>query len=345
VQNLEDRVLLFLVAAVSVVFAWVLWPFFGAILWATVLGILFAPLYRLVLTSVPGWRNLVAMTTLLIIVVMVILPLTLVINLFIREATGVYQDVRSGELSFGLDLKSLGEILPGWAINLLQRLGIPDAAALREKLTTIIMQSGEFFAGQAIGFGQTTVNFIASFFVMLYLLFFLLRDGPELSERIGSAIPLRAEQRQALLNRFTIAVRAILKGTIVVALVQGALGGLVFWILGFRAPVLWGAVMAIFSLLPVMGTGLVWGPAAIYLLATDALWQGVFLIAFGVFVIGLVDNLLRPILIGQDTKIPDYIVLISTLGGLATFGANGFVIGPVIAAMFLALWTVFSASR
>jgi predicted PurR-regulated permease PerM len=101
----------------------------------------------------------------------------------------------------------------------------------------------------------------------------------------------------------------------------------------------------IFSLLPVIGTGLIWGPAAIYLLATGALWQGLALIAFGVVVIGLVDNLLRPILIGQDTKIPDYIVLVSTLGGLATFGANGFVIGPIIAAMFISLWEVFSASR
>lgn len=103
--------------------------------------------------------------------------------------------------------------------------------------------------------------------------------------------------------------------------------------------------MAVFSLLPVMGTGLIWGPAAVYLLVTGALWQGPVLIAFGVLIIGLVDNVLRPILIGQDTKIPDYIVLVSTLGGLATFGANGFVIGPVIAAMFLSLWTVFSATR
>jgi predicted PurR-regulated permease PerM len=338
-------VLLFLVAAVSVVFAWILWPFSGAILWATVLGILFAPLYRRIRSSMPRWHNLAALTTLLIVVVMAILPLTVLVNLLVHEATGVYKSIRSGELSFGLDFKWVGEILPAWAINLLRGLGIPDAAALREKLTAIIMQSGEFLAGQAINLGQTTANFIASFFVMLYLLFFLLRDGGELSERIGNAIPLRANQRQALMNRFTVAVRAIVKGSIVVALVQGALGGLAFWLLGIRAPVLWGAVMALFSLLPVLGTGLLWGPAAIYLIVTGAVWQGLVLIAFGVLVIGLVDNVLRPILIGQDTKIPDYIVLVSTLGGLATFGANGFVIGPVIAAMFLSLWTVFSASR
>jgi predicted PurR-regulated permease PerM len=345
VRDLEDRMLLLLVASASLVFAWILWPFSGAILWATVLGILFAPLYRRILRSMPRWHNLAAMTTLLIVVVMVILPLTIVVNLLIGEATDVYESMRSGKLSLGRDFEWIGDILPTWAINLLGRLGIPDAAALREKLTAIILQSGEFFTGQAINLGQMTVNFIVSFFVMLYLLFFFLRDGRELSERIGNAIPLRADQRQALRNRFTVAVRAIVKGSIVVALVQGALGGLMFWFLGIRAPVLWGAVMAVFSLLPVMGTGLIWGPAAIYLLATGALWQGLILIAFGILVIGLVDNVLRPILIGQDTKIPDYIVLVSTLGGLATFGANGFVIGPVIAAVFLALWTVFSASR
>jgi len=151
--------------------------------------------------------------------------------------------------------------------------------------------------------------------------------------------------KTALLVSFTTAVRAIVKGSIVVALVQGALGGLIFWLLDIRAPLVWGAVMMAFALLPVIGTGLIWGPAAMYLLATGALWQGLVLIAFGVVVIGLVDNVLRPILIGQDTKIPDYVVLVSTLGGLAAFGANGFVIGPIVAAMFLSLWTVFSTAR
>jgi predicted PurR-regulated permease PerM len=195
--------------------------------------------------------------------------LTIVLNLLTREAIGLYNGLRSGELSFGLDVRSLGEMLPSWTINLLHLLGIPDVAALREKLTTIFMQSGEFFAGQAINLGQTTVNFIVSFVVMIYLLFFLLRDGAELSETIRNTTPLRANQREALLNRFSVAVRAIVKGSIVVALVQGLLGGFIFWVLGIGGAALWGAVMALFSLVPVMGTGLIWGPAAIYLLVTD----------------------------------------------------------------------------
>jgi predicted PurR-regulated permease PerM len=116
-------------------------------------------------------------------------------------------------------------------------------------------------------------------------------------------------------------------------------------VLGIGAPLLWAVVMAFFSLLPAIGAGLIWIPVAVYLLATGSIWQGLVLIAFGALVIGLVDNLLRPILVGKDTKMPDYLVLISTVGGIATFGLNGFVIGPVIAAMFIAAWDIFSASQ
>ena len=126
---------------------------------------------------------------------------------------------------------------------------------------------------------------------------------------------------------------------------EGALGGLIFWFLGVHAPVLWAVLMAVLSLLPAVGTALVWLPVAAYLLVTGAVWQGLVLIGYGVLVIGLLDNILRPILVGKDTKMPDYVVLIATLGGMAIFGLNGFVIGPVIAAMFMAVWDLFSASR
>ena len=136
-----------------------------------------------------------------------------------------------------------------------------------------------------------------------------------------------------------------MKGSILVAIAQGVLGGLAFWFLGIHAALLWAVLMAFLSLVPAVGAGLVWVPVAIYLLATGAVWQGISLILYGVLVIGLVDNLLRPFLIGKDTKLPDYVVLISTLGGIQVFGLNGFVIGPLIAAMFMVTWEIFSASR
>ena len=152
------------------------------------------------------------------------------------------------------------------------------------------------------------------------------------------AIPLSEDLQQNLSAKFTTVIRATVRGNIVVAVVQGALGGIAFWVLGIQGALLWAVLMAFLSLLPAVGTALVWLPVAIYLLATGETWQGIALIAFGVVVIGLVDNVLRPILVGKDTKLPDYVVLFATLGGLAVFGFNGFVIGPLIAAMFMAVW-------
>jgi predicted PurR-regulated permease PerM len=297
------------------------------------------------LKAMPRWPSLGALATVIVIVVMVILPLAVIANLVVREAVAVYEGLQSGELTFSVDFGRIREILPAWVTSLPDRLGLQNVGALRDRMWAALMESGGFLAGHAINLGQKTVSFVVSLFVMLYLLFFLLRDGRELSARLGDAIPLGKGQQHAIASNFTIAIRSILKGTLIVALVQGTLGGLIFWVLGIHAPILWGAVMAVLSLLPVLGPGLVWVPAAIYLLVAGAVWQGLVLFAYGVFVIGLVDNILRPILIGQDTKIPDYVVLISTLGGIVVFGVNGFVMGPVIAAIFIALWAAFSVSH
>ena len=230
--------------------------------------------------------------------------------------------------------------------GLLERLR-PDspqfhpAAAVRRR---DLCRASQYVATQALNIAQNTFDFIVSLFIMLYLLFFLLRDGEALARRIRNAIPLRADQQRNLAERFSTVIRATVKGNLVVALVQGALGALIFWLLGVGAPVLWGTLMAPLSLLPAVGAAVVWLPVAIYFLATGEVAKGVVLIAFGVLVIGLVDNILRPILVGKDTRMPDYVVLISTLGGIAVFGLNGFVIGPVIAAMFIACWDMFSAT-
>ena len=157
--------------------------------------------------------------------------------------------------------------------------------------------------------------------IMLYLLFFLLRDGNELATRIRKIIPLADGHKTLLLTKFTGVIRATVKGNLVVAIVQGALGGLVFWFLGIEAALLWGAIMSVLSLLPA-GSGVIWVPVAIYFLATGAIMKGVILLVFGILVIGLIDNLLRPLLVGKDTQMPDYLVLISTLGGMALFGLN-----------------------
>jgi predicted PurR-regulated permease PerM len=137
----------------------------------------------------------------------------------------------------------------------------------------------------------------------------------------------------------------MVKGNLMVAAVQGVLGGFIFWVLGIHAPVLWAGVMALLSMLPAGGTAIIWLPVAIYLLVTGAVWQGLVLLAYGTFVMGFVDNFLQPLLVGKETRMPDYLVLISTLGAIAMFGLSGFIVGPVVAALFMAVWDIFSASR
>jgi predicted PurR-regulated permease PerM len=342
-STLEDKTFIWLVIAISLAFAWILWPFYGAVLWGTVLAIVFAPLYRRFCASMRP--TLAALATVAVIVLIVILPSTLVMASLVREASSVYAMFKSGEVNLAGSFQHVLDALPAWAVGLLDRFGLTDLAGIQEVLSAVLGRASQLIATQALNVGQATFELVVRLFVMLYLLFFLIRDGDQLFRIIKDAVPLRAEQQRVIFSKFATVVRATVKGTIVVAILQGALGGLMFWFLGIRAALLWAALMALLSLLPAVGAALVWFPVALYLLATGAVWQGLVLIAFGVLVIGLVDNLLRPMLVGTDIKMPDYVVLLSTLGGIEIFGMNGIVLGPLIAAMFMVVWDILSASR
>lgn len=340
--TLQNKAFVLLLVIVSLAFAAILWPFYEAVFWGVALAILFMPLHHRVLLRMRGKPNLAALATLVLCLVVVILPMTLISISLVQEATHVYERLRSGQLDFGTYLQQVIAALPSWAVSLLDSLDLTSVAALQHKLATVSVQASQLIATRALNIGQNTLQFVVSFGVMLYLLFFLLRDGPALGARVRKAIPLDEKHKQDLSSKFITVIRATLKGNLMVAAAQGMLGGFIFWALGIQGPVLWGVLMAFLSLLPAVGAGLIWGPVAIYFLATGAMWQAAVLTAFGVGVIGLVDNILRPILVGKDTKMPDYVVLISTLGGMTLFGLNGFVIGPVIAALFMASWDLVS---
>ncbi len=343
--ELQQKAFLLLLIVVTLAFGWILLPFYGAVFWGSVLAIIFAPFYRRLLVLMHQRQNLAALTTLLLSLVIVILPFTLIATSLLQEGVVVYQRIRSGELNFGTYFQQVMSALPPWMVSFLDSIGLTNISELKDMLSNGALQGSQLIATEALNIGQNTFEFIISFGIMLYLLFFLLRDGAILSARIKQAIPLSMEHKRHLLSKFTTVVRATVKGNIAVAVLQGTLGGMIFSFLGIQGALLWGSVMAFLSLLPAVGAGLIWAPVAIYFLFTGAIWQGVTLIAFGVFVIGLVDNLLRPILVGKDTQIPDYVVLISTLGGMVLFGLNGFVIGPVIAALFIAAWDLFTANK
>jgi predicted PurR-regulated permease PerM len=224
-------------------------------------------------------------------------------------------------------------------------MGMGNLDGLRDKITKWATQGSQVLAGQVFNFGQGTFEFLVSFGIMTYLLFFFLREGADVARRIRLAVPLPEHQKRRLQLKFSRVVRATVKGNVLMAITQGALGGLIFWVLDIPSALVWGVLMAFLSLLPAVGAGIVWAPVAAYFLLTGAILPGVILTAFGVLVIGLVDNLLRPILVGKDTRMPDYLILVSTLGGLAVFGLNGFVIGPLIAALFVSSWAIFAATK
>ena len=344
--QLQRGFFLFLLAAVTVAFFWILLPYSGAVLWGVALAILFNPLYKRLLAKFGKQRRtLAALATLVICMVIVFLPLSMIAGSLVQDVSTITQRIRSGELNFATYFQQVVAALPRPVLNLLDRFGLGNMEALLSKLSTTAAQGSQMIAQQALSIGQNTFDFVVSFFVMLYLLFFLLRDGADLSKTIREAMPLARPHTHYLLNKFTTVIRATVKGNVVVAAVQGTIGGIALALLGVQGALLWGVVMAFLSLLPAVGAALIWGPVAIYFLASGAIFKGLALVFVGVFVIGLIDNILRPLLVGKDTQMPDYVVLISTIGGMALFGINGFVIGPVVAALFMAVWSLFAASN
>lgn len=341
----EFRSLLFLVLVASALFALILWPFFGAVCWSVFIAIVFWPMHQRFLHGSHNRPNMAAAASVTVIVLIVILPMTMLIASITDEASQMVAKLRSGEINIGTYFQRILAALPEWARGMLQRFGMGDLQLLQQKVMTAIGTSGQALTSRVVGIGQVTLDFVVAFFVMLYVLYFLFRDGDRLSQSIARTIPLHPQHTRRLLTQFATVVRATVKGNIVVALVQGALGAIAFWFLGLPGAVLWGAVMAVLSLLPAVGAVLVWGPVAAYFFFTGEVVKGIGLTVWGALVIGLVDNVLRPILVGRDTRMPDYLVLVTTLGGIVVFGLNGFVIGPVIAAVFLVSWEMLASAR
>ena len=342
---LEDRVFLTFVVLVTLAMVWIAAPFFGAILWALVVAIVFSGVYRRILLKMPKRDNMAALLTLLLIIAIVIIPAVAIGSLLIDEALSTYGKLRSQQIDFGKAVLDVWAAIPDSIRTQLDRVGLGDIKSVQAKLTTLVSGGLKLAAGQAVTFGQSAFGFAMGLGIMLYLTFFLLRDGQVLAKRIGENMPLHAQQRRDLFDKFTTVIRATIKGSIVVAMVQGLIGGVVFALLGVDGALLWGVVMGFLSLIPAIGTGIIWVPMAIYLFATGASGKGVILVVCGVFLIGMVDNVLRPILVGKDTRMPDYVVLISTLGGISVMGINGFIVGPVIAALFIAAWDSFGRAN
>lgn len=331
-----------LLVIASLAFFGVINAFIVPLFWAIALAILFEPLNDRTADALGDRGGLASIATILLIILSLVLPLMLLGLVVTDEVVLLIEAIENGSIEPGAVVRWANDKAP-LAFEYAARIGIePDG--LKEKLSTAALSSGQWIASHALQVGQNALRFFVMLLLALYLLFFFLRDGHGIVDRMVQILPLGDARERQLFERFASVVRATVKGTFVIAAVQGFIGGLTFALLDIRAATLWGVVMAILSLLPAVGAALVWIPAAAVLFVGGDIVSGLILVGVGVFVIGLADNLLRPILVGRDTKMPDYLILLATLGGLAMFGISGMVIGPLIAALFITLWEMFEES-
>ncbi len=338
--SIENGFFLLMLAIVTVTFVWIVQDFLEPVFWAALLASLFYGVHRRLLARIGDRPSLSAFLVLLLIVVMVIVPLLFLGISVTNESAALYERVTSGGVDLQAPLRWATQASP-IVDELLDRAGI-DPNRITEWLSAAAVTVSKYVGSKALTIGQNAVSFFIRFVLMLYLVFFFIRDGHRILDKVVHVLPLGDVRERRMLNKFSEVSRAMLKGTVVVGIVQGTLGGLTFALLGFQGALFWGVIMTLLSLLPAFGAALVWVPAAIWLFATGEIVRGVILVLVGVFVIGLVDNLLRPILVGRDTQMPDYLILLATLGGITAFGLSGFVMGPIIAALFLAAWEMFA---
>ncbi len=339
-RSLENRAFLALLVLVTLAFAWTLGGFLLPVFWAVVLAVLFAPLFRWYERRLKGRSTIAALLTLLTVMSAVVAPLIVLGILVTQEAIGVVERVSSGEIDLTEPVAAAERMLPRLSQRA-EELGI-DFDNLRDRVTTSAVALSQEVASRLLSVGQQALTFTLLLAVTLYVLFFFVRDSAALEATMIRALPLGDPRERRLFSKFTAVTRATVKGTFVIAAVQGTIGGVAFALLGLGSPVLWGVLMGVFSLLPAIGGALVWIPAAVYLVATGAWVKALILAGVGAGIMGTVDNALRPILVGRDAGMPDYMILLSTLGGLATFGFSGLVIGPVVAGLFLTVWEIFT---
>jgi predicted PurR-regulated permease PerM len=344
-EDLQQASFLIILAVVSLLMAVIVWPFSQPLLWAGLAAIMFQPLYRYTLRRLRGRRNPAAGLSLLIIFFVVMVPALWIAMMVAQQAIVLVTTLQKQPLDLATLFDNVYGLLPKLAQDAVDRSGWGDVTMVQTRLQELLTESAGMIATQAVSIGSGALSFFLSFGVALYVMFFLLRDGERIGRTVLCAVPVERSIADRLAERFLGIVRATIKGTGVVALVQGALGTIAMMIAGVPSSLLFGVIMAIFALVPVIGSGAVWVPAGIWLLITGSTWQGLFLLVTGFFVISSVDNVLRPILVGRDTGIPDWIILISTLGGISLVGFSGIVLGPLVAGLFLASWSILREQR
>lgn len=335
----QIRTILFYVACLAIValFAYLLRPFFGPLFWAAVMAVLYYPVYRWTegIVRIP---NLAALITLLVIVFTLIVPLFIIGGLIFIESVDLLEGLTLDAASVMADVKDFTVRLSRHP--LFTRLSI-DASTIMKTIMDGTRQVISLLMGNLKSMTQDMVMFFAKFLVMLYVLFFFLRDGERFKKKVIELIPVEEDNKRVLIDKFIHTAKATLKVTVIVGGIQGLLGAIMFLVLGVKGAITWGVIMAVASIIPGVGCSIVWAPAGIILLLLGQTVKGVVVLLGGLLVISVADNLLRPLLLTHDVEMHPLMIFLASLGGIILFGIMGFVLGPIIASLFLALLDMY----
>lgn len=312
--------------------------FLVAVLLAAIFAGMSYPLYSRLRSRFGGRQNLASITTILALFLGVVVPIGAFMALVVNESVTLSQSIADWVRSEPDRLAQIRTYLE--RVPFADRL-IPEGDELVTKLGELAGRAGPMLAGQLAALGRGTLSFLLQLFVCGYALFFFLVDGPSILRTILYYIPLGANEESQLLERFVSVTRATLKGSLLIGVIQGGLAGIAFWIAGVPGAAFWGTVMVVLSIIPAIGSPIVWIPAVIFLALTGHVTSALLLGAWCAIVVGTVDNFLRPRLIGRDARMSDLMILLSTLGGIVVFGALGFIVGPIIAALFVTVWHIY----
>ncbi len=340
-SSVQKGFLLAVVVGMTVLFFVMVRGFLVAVILAGVFAGMARPAFLALVPRLGDRRRLASLLTVVGLILIVVVPLGAFLALVVTQAVDIGDSVGP----WIQERAQSWDRVTTW-LHALPLVGplVPDEAAITEWASQLAGRAGTFLINNVRSATTSTMGVVLQLFVALYALYFFLLDGPAILGRILYFTPLPEADERRLASQFVSVTRATIKGSIIVGLIQGALAGAAFFILRLPGAAFWSTVMAVLSVIPVLGSGIVWAPAAVILMATGRVGGGIFLAIWGLFVVGLVDNFLRPRFVGRDTKMHDLLVLLSTFGGLAMFGIVGFIIGPIIAALFVTAWDLYGAA-
>ncbi len=333
--------LLLLVAGITLLFLRMIEQYIMTLLMAGIVTGMAHPLYRRILRRVGGRRALASSLTILIVLLLVVIPVSGFLGIVAAEAADIIRTIRPAIEQFLEQPNVVGE----WVERLPFAEYIePYQSQILIRLGDVVERMGDFVVTNIASVTTGTALFFLHVGIMLYAMFFFLVDGKALLDRILNYIPMREEDKRLLVDKFVSVTNASLWGALVIGIVQGSLAGAAFAVAGINGAVFWGTVMAVMSIIPLLGAAIVWVPGVIYLIAIGHIGAGVGLAIWCLIVVGLADNLIRPWLVGRGTQMPDLLVLLGIVGGLSLFGGIGLFIGPIVAALFVAVWDLYGAA-